>query len=158
MKAGIMYVCDLFDINGEALPFSQCVVKGINKQRWLAWSSLIKSIRTSKKHQNPKVQNVNAKATVDLNIAGKSVHTVKSKQIYSHILKHHYDDNLEVPNIVKYINENYDANWKEVYSYLYSCTYSTKLHEFQFKFFHDILVNQFWLCKWGLADSELYTL
>ena len=30
----------------------------------------------------------------------------------------------------------------------------TKTREFQFKFLHDILVNNFWLKKWNLAETD----
>ncbi len=45
VKSGIVYVHDLFDEKGKVVSFVKVTEKGVSKERWLTWLSLVKCIR-----------------------------------------------------------------------------------------------------------------
>jgi len=126
-----------------------------NKQTKLVpWLSLIKSI---KKRASLFLQSVKLNGP-ELSIGNRPLVSTQAKYIYNCLLGYHYDNSVEVPAISRFLSSKEEVDWSDVYSYVYSCTSSTKLQEFQFKFLHNILVNQYWLHKWKIADSDLCTL
>ena len=46
-------------------------------------------------------------------------------------------------------------NWEEVYIRPHKYKMSTQICEFQYRCIHDILVNNYWLYKWNLSESNL---
>ena len=148
-KAGILYVNDVLDDSGKPLSFASCSEKGIGRHKWLDWLSLTQCVKKSGVHKSMK-DNCNQHTCIEENNLSK----MSSKSIYSNLLKDHYDNTVVKPGISKYLDSCENIEWDHVYQRIYSCTISSKLQEFQFKFLHDILVNNYWLYKWKISESN----
>jgi len=88
-----------------------------------------------------------------------TVSKTKSRQLYDHLLSKEYDfQTVVTPSIAQYIEVNENCRLSSLYNRTYKCTKSTKLQEFQFKFLHNIHVNNYWLKKWKIKDTDKCTL
>ena len=66
---------------------------------------------------------------------------------------------IHEPNIVKFLDDSEDCNWKNVYDAIYKYLPDTYLREFKFKFVHNILINNSKLCQWKIktvGTCDLY--
>ena len=73
--------------------------------------------------------------------------------LYWQLIEHDHNDVI-VPRIGRHCPE--DIDWKYVYNRAFKIP-NTKLQEFQYKFLNDILINNYWLLKWGLKDDDICT-
>ena len=149
---GIQHINDLFDEFGKPLQFSEMVEKGIDKGKWLNWSSLINCVKKSGLCKAP-IQRLSHKIG-DYYMGNTNLHKMNAKQIYNHLLMKHYDDNVTTPSIYQFLEIEETFDWKAVYNRIYKCTMSSKLQEFQFKFIHNILVNHQLLYRWKISESN----
>jgi len=156
-RAGIKYVSDLVNDQGHPFSFIKLVEKGIKQTKWLQWMSLIKAVKKSRLYKNH--HNVTSVSQeVQFLVRDKPIDKCSAREIYDHLLSTDWEDDVTVPSISKYINRDDSFSWDEVFTRIYKCTKSCKLQEFQFKFLHNALVNNAWLYKCKLADTNLCTM
>ena len=60
---------------------------------------------------------------------------------------------VHTPRIAKLCDLG-DTDWSVHYTVAQRIPIDTKTREFQFKFLHDILANNYWLRKWNIAESD----
>ena len=82
--------------------------------------------------------------------------SVTSKFVYQNLMRIKCGEIAHTPRIAKYTNL-VDTNWSMYYKIALTIPLDTKTQEFQYKFLHDALVNNLWLKKWEIADSDLCT-
>jgi len=63
-------------------------------------------------------------------------------------------NNIHSPKIAKYI-EDKNVDWCTVYMRPFKYIMDGRSAESQYKFLHDIRVNQYWLYKWNLTGSSI---
>ena len=152
-KAGITYAQDLFDEYGKQIQFSVLMQKGIKKSRWLQWSSLVTSVKRSGLAKLP--IEINTNTVSNYYMGNHCLYKMNAKQIYNNVLAKHYDHEVCIPGIAQYVELDETLDWRLTFNRIYICTRSTKFQEFQFKFVHNILVNNELLYNWKISDSNL---
>ena len=157
--AGLWYVTDLYDPNtGTLVPFTMWVNRGVSKNNWIKWMGLIKSCQ--KMESNPQDISENCILSLCVQTANGLCPLLKcqSKFIYNELLKAKLGDTVVPPRVCKHIGPEFDVtqdDWKSIYRRANTYPTSTKTREFQYKFLHDILVNDYWLFKWKINESGL---
>ena len=151
--AGIWYISDLFQANGEAVPFQTWVVRGVKRQSLIKWMGLVKKAMRDK--GNYKAEN---DAPQQLSLLSKgSLSQMNSKAMYDQLLIQKVGPETVVPRIVKYLNNCDGINWKEIYVRARKYPMDTKTRAFQYSFIHDILTNKYWLNKWRMSETAICT-
>lgn len=157
-KIGIKYVTDLFDGSQKVIPFNAWTRKGLPLSNFMNWAGLISA--SSKCKHLVDVWTSTRSQTVHLIVSDGStvpLEGISSRFMYNLLidLKHGYNTN--VPNIAKYIDlNNMYQPWENIYGIAHaSIDISTR--DFQFRFLHDILANNYWLQKWGIRNSAACT-
>ena len=79
---------------------------------------------------------------------------VTQRFLYWQLIEHDHNYVI-VPRIGRHCPE--DIDWKSVYNRACKIPCNTKLQEFQYKFFNDILIINYWLLKWSLKDDDICT-
>ncbi len=160
-QVGINYVNDLFDGNTKkAIPFKVWTDRGLNKSQFMNWVGLVFAARKSL----DVITGTNVETLLDKELVYlvqttpvKYVQAVKSREIYDLLVVLQYSNQIHVPNIVKYIDQtNYDPethSWEKVYKLIHSSV-DVKTKNFQFRFIHDILSNNYWLKKWKITEDD----
>ena len=87
-NSGINYLSDLFDNNGQIIPFEELVSKGLDKEKWLQWYGLIHSIKSKWVHKRTFIQseNSNGISTAFFVIGGKGLEKVPAIDIYKYAI------------------------------------------------------------------------
>jgi hypothetical protein len=81
---------------------------------------------------------------------------VNSKFLHNLFLPEIIDkENHQYPRIFKYFNNEDNPNLESIFLICHNMSDEVRLKVFQFKFLHDILVNNYWLEKWKIKDSNL---
>ena len=153
-NVGVQYISDLFDGEGRILSFDHWVAKGINKNKWIQWRGLITCIKTNNTLYNKYNQKTCIFNENEFYIGDRKLVKTNSKYLYVHIYQHRQKNMCNIPRINKYLPDQ-NTDWKKVYCYLNNCKLDTKLKEFQYKFVHDILVNNYWLHKWNIRSNDI---
>jgi hypothetical protein len=150
-KSGITVIKDLFDNNNDIIPFGKWIEKGVSPNKWLDWISIIKAAKEAiDTHQLLLVD----KSEQIYKIDEKDLSAVQPRDICNFVKKKVYGTELSVPRIAKYLPPMDISEWKITYENLYKCIECTRLQEFQYKFLNDILINNYWLYKWKLLESD----
>jgi len=156
-KAGLIYLSDLFEESGRLVPYERWVKKGLREGSWLRWHSMITSVMKSGIVRKPVCEKDTVTGT--FHIGQRKLSKTKSRQLYDHLLSKKCDlQTVVTPSIAQYIEVNETCRLSSLYNRIYKCTESTKLQEFQFKFLHNIHVNNYWLKKWKIIDTDKCTL
>ena len=151
LQAGIWYKHDLFNPDGSVIPFDTWINRGLGRQSMIKWMGLIDVIR---KTNYDYATCVETSETVKLSLLDKGeLSNMRSKDIYRELLSKHIGRHVNVPKIVKYLDDNEYVNWKEVYFRASKIPIDTKTKDFQYRFCQDILVNRYWLHKWKIKES-----
>ena len=74
--------------------------------------------------------------------------------LYWQLIEPDHNDVI-VPRIGRHCPEDIDC--KSVYNRAFKIPCNTKLQEFQYKFLNYILINNYWILKWGLKDDDICT-
>ena len=159
LDAGMWFVKDLFDDNGEPVPFVTWVNRGISKNKWIKWMGLVTSCKKTAAKQLDSNDDFVLSLCIKTTDGLSPISKCSSKLIYSVFLKDKYGDTIIPPRACKYLNTELDdlqnEDWKSIYIRANTYPTSTKTREFQYKFLQDILVNSFWLFKWKISESGL---
>jgi hypothetical protein len=156
---GIQFLSDLYERN-SIIPFAAWKNKGLTNVHFMKWRGLI-SLITNNIHIDAANQDTTSTIfeTLDketLTYNNKPLNILTSKMVYDHILTIKNGGGVFIPRIAKYINLP-NNDWSIQYLNAQKIPIDTKTREFQFKFLHDILVNNFWLKKWNLVTSDKCT-
>lgn len=152
--AGLYYISDLFNTEGNLLPFSYWTDRGIRSVNYMRWAGIVTAAKrlvtpeidmTIEKHSKPD--------SSLLSVWGQSVQHMNSKFVYCKLIEKKYGNAVSCPRVTKYIRTE-NVNIHECYQLLYKHVIDTKTREFQFKFLNDVLVNNYWLKKWKLKVSD----
>lgn len=152
-NVGIDQISDLYDEYGQTIPFQSVIQRGVAPHRWLTWHSLLTCVNKQK-------DLINQFRIIDIETSrlcvGKAILSESSsKDNYALLYNIKYDANIYVPRICKYFDDAIaNLDWSIYYVCLKSIM-DMKTREFQYKFLHDIHVNNFWLFKWKIKDSEV---
>ena len=153
-KIGVKSVSDLFELNGKIIKFEDLENKGLERTEWFKWLGLIKAIKKTKLHLLP---HHNQEEEAHLKIEDTDLSKMESQFIYKYFKKKSSTvaGDEFIPRSFKYVTP--DQNLKDIFTICHRMVVDTKTKEFQFKFVHDILVNNYWLEKWKVKDSNLCT-
>jgi hypothetical protein len=61
-----------------------------------------------------------------------------------------------VLRVAKYVNPN-ELLKKEIFSTCHKIAQDIRTRNFQFKFLHDIVPNNYWLKKWQITETDICT-
>ena len=152
---GIKYVSDLYDDTGKLIPFRYWQNKGVRPSYFIKWAGLV-SVVSSKLKQKIKWGQETEENV--LNIKGETaqcpIKNASTKYVYEQLVNLNGGRSVTVPKIISYIdNLKEPATWETVYRMVHSVM-DTATRVFQFKFLHDILVNNYWLCKWKIKNDS----
>ena len=145
---GINFISDLVDRSGTAKSFDQL---GLDAKEWFNWYMLINSIKKNKLYSK---EDSSADRNV-LKVGGKILKTITSKFVYQHFVKNDIKEK-SVVRIEKYVPIPNDAT-QDIFMYCHKNTVDTASKAFQYKFLYDILVNNYWLEKWRIEETNLCT-
>ncbi len=150
----INYISDLFDRNGHLYSYQYWRNKGMFRKYWLHFNSLINCVKKQKDLIRDFVSKQH-NSNVILHIMDTDFLTVNSKEIYKSISHKIYGETFCIPKISKWLTEcDADFDWRVPFHYIHTYVIDTKTQAFQYKFINDILVNNFWLHKWGINDNN----
>lgn len=157
LAVGIRCLDDLYGETKELKQFAYWRAKGIKNIDFLKWGGLISIVTKSARIYPPEhVLTDDIFNFESLTFLNRPLNTVTQKIVYDHLISLKCGDNVHVPRINKYTNLD-NIDWSKQYITALTIPLDTKTREFQFKFVHDILVNNYWLKKWNLADTDLCT-
>lgn len=153
-ESGINYIQDLYEDNGNAKPFRLWNENGLHRREFLKWYALIQT--TCKlKGLAEQIEQPNEESVYTVNFNNRSVPIGKvvSKSVYILLMD---KQNLSITSKPRIWNKLEDRNikWEEVYVRPHKKSIDTKSRVFQYKFLNDLLVNNYWLCKWNLKDTD----
>ena len=77
------------------------------------------------------------------------------QDIYKHKMEICLQNTVTIPRIINYSNHFDDVSWSNIYTRPFDLLIDTRTIEFQYRCVHDLLVNNYWLSKWKIADSDL---
>ena len=104
-EAGIIYLSDLIDKDGNPFPFKRLVDKGLTRGSWLRWLSVITSVKACGVVRQEACEKDNENST--FTIGGKKINKVKSRQLYDLLLLKQYDSQTWIePSITKFTETN----------------------------------------------------
>jgi hypothetical protein len=155
-NVGIVHISDLFDVHGNPITFNAIVQKGVAPHRWLAWHSLLACV-LRKKALVSKYKGI-VHESDRLCLGNSLLCDTNSRKIYLLLHERRYGNSVCVPRISNHLEDlGETVDWGLYYSMLKSIV-DTRTREFQFKFLHDIHVNNYWLSKWRIKDTDICTL
>lgn len=157
----MLLISDLFNKDNTLKPFAFWMNKGLSAENFLLWAGLVSSV---KKHSHVRLADTlpagnatNIPLSPDhLTYADSPLTSLTPKLIYRHLINIKCGASAHIPKITKYANIP-THNWTVHYQTAHRIPLDTKTREFQFKFLHDLLINNFWLKKWNLAESDQCT-
>ena len=151
-KAGAWYIKDLYQSGGTPVPFNVWVSRGVRPQYLIKWMGLIKKTKSlwTRSSLSP------SEEPTQLVLTNKGqIRQLNSKIIYSELLGQKIGFDACVPRIAKYLQNSDTILWSNVYRRANKVPLDTKTKEFQYKFLHDLLANNYWLHKWKIKQSNI---
>lgn len=155
-KKGITYIRDLYDEREHLRNFEYWKSKGLKGKDFLKWSGIIASVTKNVPKKAIKYIVTNNLEYENLTYLNRPLKTVTAKVLYNHLLLLKCGDTLNIPRIAKYTNLN-NTDWATSYWTALTIPIDTKTKDFQYRFLHDILVNNYWLKKWHLTENDMCT-
>ena len=153
-NAGFNFVHDLLTAEGNIKPFQALIDQGIDKGDWLKWQALVRIVKRESQKLSKKPEGLIPK------LGGRPLQKLDSKSLYNIFI----DKDTGSENICGRFTQRYFDTAEEYVdlakkSFLGCKVFLTdvRLKEFQFKFLHDILVNNYWLEKWKIRGDALCT-
>jgi hypothetical protein len=155
-QAGVWHVYDLYNEQGNVLPFSTFVNRGVKKTSMIRWMGLVKNTCTRQDTMNgyDGRNDDTYQPLITLKDAKVPLKKCSSSIVYMELLKQKIGSDICIPRVNKYLELDNVANWTKAYLRANRHPLDTRTKEFQFKFLHDILVNRYWLKKWGITADE----
>lgn len=155
----IKYMTDLFDVNKKAIPFNVWVGKGLSTTQFMNWAGLV-SAAAGCKHLIDEYVHIPTDSIITHGILSDTVcipfDAVTSRQIYDILLNLKYDDSVYVPRISKYVELIGNQTWGDIFEIVHS-SIDIKTRDFQYRFIHDILTNNYWLKQWKIRENASCT-
>jgi hypothetical protein len=148
LQSGIRYISDLYDDTGAVIPFQIWINRGVNPNKFLKWRGLISA--TAKCSRNALLFSTAIKLCIH---PDKPITELNNNLLYRELLSIKTGQDVNIPKIIKYLDNNQAAPWEDIYLRGNQIPIDTKTKEFQYKFIHDILSNRYWLHKWGIVES-----
>ena len=152
--SGINYVYDCVDSEGKIKPFEYWTERGLDHTHYLKWRGIVSCLqlpividRIDENNEMCEFPFVYSTDCLDLT----NIYITQSF-LYWQLIEHEHNG---VPRIGRHCPEDIDL--KSVYKRAYKIPCNTKLQEFQYKFLNNILLNNYWLLKWGLKDDDICT-
>ncbi len=156
-QLGMKHVKDLYDGNSKLISFSKWARRGLQSSHFMKWAGLISAVSKFKGTQNIVQETQEAPSfVVTVNKVKHPVNKVNSKLVYEKLVELKYGEVVTIPKIVNFIDEpdEIPVSWETVYKTAHR-SMDTGTRAFQFKFLHNILVNNYWLCKWKIRDDTV---
>ena len=150
-RAGLWYIQDLYTNDGSVVPFDVWVKRGVKRSNLIKWMGLVKKC----KHLNNVLEPVNEEPNLLSLMSEGILGEMSNRHIYIKLLEKKTGDHLQVPRIMKYIDDVEDTEWMEAYVRGNKIPVDTKTKAFQYRFLQDLLSNRYWLHKWRSADSPI---
>jgi len=149
-EKGVCYIRDMYDEENKIIPFHSLITRGLKKCEWLRWHGLVNSI----KHLGQGTDSGNSEKNAQFCVDEKDIYKCTSKELYKYVMVKRHGNSIHIPKIAKYIGDK-NVDWSTVYMRPFKYIMDSRTAEFQYKFLHDILVNQYWLYKWNLTGSSI---
>ena len=160
-SGGMKLISDLFDPNGTVVPFSEWERRGVPRNCFLRWRSIISAIPTPwkqrLKHGFDRSKCIERGLTFIENGCEFHIENMTTKSCYQ-ILIHRY---YEKPTSQLKYNEMFDIDdfeWKCIYMLPFKCCHEVKTQMFQYKINMNCLMTNKRLCKMKIVDSTLCSL
>lgn len=147
---GMKYVSDLYE-NETLRTFEYWTEKGLPKKFFLQWAGILAAIRESKLTKVSHNKEATELLCVDI-----PVQQINSKALYHALIKNKFGTEIIAPKI-KHLFEDIEVDWSQVYHQALHVPPDVKTREFQYKFINDNLVNNYWLHKWKISDTNKCT-
>lgn len=142
---------DMYDDEGRRLPFTVWESRGVKSSSIMKWMGLITA--TQCRVQNiQQVHRQNETLCLAVNSAETPLAGMNCKAIYQELLESKVSNTVHVPRVMKFI-DSLNVNWSNIYEWANNIPIDIKTRNFQYRFIHDILVNNYWLHKWGLKEN-----
>lgn len=152
-KFGICTKMDLYDENGQLIPFQQWIQKGLKHRDFLRWCGLVRQCKIDPSIVKNDV-GTSSELVVKLHQGTKCLNKTSTKEVYQELLTQQ-SNFVNIPRISGKLEER-EVNWETVYRRMY-LSEDTKTREFQYKFLNDILATNFWLYKWKIKETDRCT-
>ncbi len=153
----------MYDEKCILIPFSKWVRRGLQSSHFMKWAGLISAV-SKFKHVEGELsidQEVTNTPTFVVTVKGAKLplNEVSSKVVYEILVNLKYGQAITVPKIVKVVeldnqDEDTQISWETVYKTAHR-SIDTGTRAFQFKFLHDILATNYWLCKWKIREDKM---
>ena len=155
---GIKYVTDLFYVDKKAIPFKVWVDKGLPPSQFMNWAGLISAASKFKGIIDEWTPSDSLTYFIKSNEAYTcTLDILTSRKLYDLLVICKYGVNVDAPNVVKYVELNdLNQSWDQIFEIAHS-SIDVKTRDFQFRFLHDILCNNYWLEKWKITDDSSCT-
>ena len=155
-KVGVMYVSDLFNATSEPISFNEWIRKGVPQNKWLQWRSLISCCSQAFKDKDLSLPDKKIKADMRLYFNDILLDECSKQSISLYIITKKFGiDYVHVPNIEVNVGIGVKPDWKMLFLFIYKYIPDTKLRDFQFKLYHNILINNYKLHLWKLRDNAI---
>ena len=155
-EVGINTVGDLYNENKKAKPFAFWNNKGLGKSMFMKWRGLVSSTKKAMERNLIIVSAKTDRTTFDLEeltYFNIPLSLMTSRRIYNCLINKKCGEDVHTPRIAKLCDVG-DTDWSVHYTVAQRIPIDTKTREFQFKFLHDLLANNYWLKKWNKAESD----
>lgn len=157
-RAGLWYISDLFDREGRLLDFNTWMRRGVEKQMYMKWCSIVSAIPKELKLRCLSNRELIPTLKLSCVFKGKTIDFMKlTTQIINCILKNR---NFVAPTSEIYWSNKYaidDSTWPLIYKMPFVCLSDTKSRTFQYKINTRTLLLNKRLYKMKIVDSELCT-
>ena len=161
VRAGIWQAQDLFDINGNFIPFIKFTERGVSRSRYLLWRNIIAEVTKCKANEQTNASNAGNNHSLNVSFCNGNkvnVQISKSREIYENLV-------LEKSELPKSFNK-YSALFPDLTELFFEnvcliprvCVKNNFLKELQYKIIHRYLPTNRLLYKMGKVDSMRCTL
>ena len=151
LQAGILEVKDLFDDAGNVMKFEFLKQRGVLD--FVKWYGVITVVKELNKTQIMKSQVYGTKR-LKFWYKGEEydIDKTNSRLIYCCIRDSIIGSQVVKPKCAIHFQEDFD--YTDIYKRPFGLFKDTMSKIFQYKFLNNLLVNNFWLKKWGIKDND----
>lgn len=156
-RAGIWRCCDLFDVNGNVVPFTVWGARGVPASRYLLWRGLLSTVKKYELCMNNRCETISNKCILFSTNEIIDIQCSLSKEMYSKIIKLRKESPTALKTYREYFPLLSDREVENMYILPRICTEDMKLKEFQFKILHRYLPTSVLLYKMKKVTSQKCT-
>ena len=154
-KLGIVYTTDIFKNMCDHIAFNELITKGLSANMWLKWMGLISCCLKTFKDENLEIPQMKILYESKLFLGDILLEQCSKRILKSYITTKQCGTDSCIPNLELSIGLTNTPNWKMLFSCIYKYLPNTNLRAFQYKLYHNILLNNYKLYVWKIRDNPL---